>query len=339
MPPAKLPLVPLHLMQPHVLSDCFALLIEKSPGTTRDGKPFYSCKFQNKQRTLSAMIWADHALYAAAEAWPLGGYFKLRGISTLNERYGPQIDLQQARETIEADRADGFREADLNICSRFDPEVMFVELRQLIETEIGDLPLRALILKVLDDHAPSLKKLPAHEKRFYTFPGGWLEHTLSVFRSCMMLTDYYLKRYDDRERPLNRDLVLAGAALHDVGRVVQWKLPAVPGQPVELTVPGGLFGHIALGRDVVRDAARTIANLNPELLQLLEHIIYAHLELPSWGSPKLPAIPEVLVLHHADDLDAKLEMYLRSLQNDISDGDFTNYDPTLGKLLLKKRSD
>ena len=77
---------------------------------------------------------------------------------------------------------------------------------------------------------------------------------------------------------------------------------------------------------------------NPELLKLLEHMIYAHLTIPSWGSPRLPCIPEVLILHHADDLDAKFEMFARCLTKDTSDGPFTDFDPILKRPLLKGRS-
>ena len=62
----------------------------------------------------------------------------------------------------------------------------------------------------------------------------------------------------------------------------------------------------------------------------------SYLTLPEWGSPRLPLIPEVLVLHHADDLDAKLEMYARCLTRDTSPGPFTERDPQLGRALLKR---
>jgi len=78
--------------------------------------------------------------------------------------------------------------------------------------------------------------------------------------------------------------------------------------------------------------------VNDELVQLLEHLIVTHLNLPEWGSPKLPLIPEALILHHADDLDAKLEMYARCLTRDTADGLFTDRDPVLNRQLYKGRS-
>ena len=83
----------------------------------------------------------------------------------------------------------------------------------------------------------------------------------------------------------------------------------MPGVSPAYTVPGRLVGHLILGRDLVRDTAREQGDVNPELVQMLEHIILTHLTLPEWGSPRLPLVPECLILHHADDLDAKLEMY------------------------------
>ena len=214
---------------------------------------------------------------------------------------------------------------------------MFAELRALAEAEVADEPLRTLVLRLLDEHADALKALPAHPRAYFPFPGGWLEHTLSVSRSALMLADRYIAHYPELTPPLNRDLIAAGAVLHEIGRVSELVV-GEPGLPAEPTIPGHLLGHHFLGRDLVRDAARELPDLNPELGLLLEHVIVTHLTRPEWGSPRLPAIPEVLILHHADDLDAKLEMYARCLTRDTADGPFTDADPVLKKPLLKQRS-
>jgi 3'-5' exoribonuclease len=135
--------------------------------------------------------------------------------------------------------------------------------------------------------------------------------------------------------PLNRDLIVAAAILHDIGRVLEFAPEGVEAQP---TVTGRLLGHLFLGRDLVRDTARELGDIHPELLQLLEHVLVAHLALPEWGSPRLPLVPEALILHHADDLDAKLEMYVRCLSRDVEDGPFTARDPILNRQLFKGRT-
>ena len=77
--------------------------------------------------------------------------------------------------------------------------------------------------------------------------------------------------------------------------------------------------------------------MNPELLQLLEHMLLSYLTLPEWGSPRLPLIPECLIVHHADDLDVKLEMYVRCLSRDSAEGAFTEREPGLNRQSLKGR--
>ncbi len=129
--------------------------------------------------------------------------------------------------------------------------------------------------------------------------------------------------------------MIAGAVLHDIGRTREFGEAVANVQP---TVPGRLLGHLLLGRDLVRDAARELGDVSPELVLMLEHIIMSHLALPEWGSPRLPMIPECLIIHHADDLDAKLEMYVRCLSRDKEPGPFTARDPVLGKPLYKGRS-
>jgi 3'-5' exoribonuclease len=311
-------------------------LTERTKGVTREGKPYFHCKFRDQKRTVSCMIWQDGPWYASCEHdWRDGSFYKLRALYSEHDRYGPQIEIHNIRPVTQADRDEGFTVATLVDSSRFDSEQMLGELTKTINDEIKDEPLRGLVLLLLTRHGETLKRLPATEKNFYPFHGGWLEHVLSVTRNCLRLCDHYLAHYPDLQPPLNRDLVIAGAALHDIGRVLEWSPDSVTPQP---TVAGRLFGHIALARDLIRDTAKEVVGLNPELLQLLEHVVMTHLSLPEWGSPRLPMIPEVLILHHADDLDAKMEMYVRCLSRDQHPGPFTARDPVLGKPLLKGRT-
>ncbi len=320
------------------LADFFALLCERTKTATRDGKPFFACKFRDARRTASYMVWADSERYAECETdWQPGMFFKIRATFEDHRQYGPRIDVHNLRLVNEQDRTDGFVEADLLDQSRHDPAAMFSELRGLAETSIGDEPLRKLTLLLLDSRAEKLKVLPGSTRHYYPFPGGWLEHTLSVAKKCLWLVEQFGEQYPDLTPPLNRDLVVASAVLHEIGRAVELEPGTAPGEPAEKTVPGELFGHIMLGRDMVHDAAQAIADINPELLRLVEHMILTHLALPEWGSPRMPVIPEALILHHANDLDAKMEMFARCLRRDVSAGPFTDRDPVLGKRLLKGR--
>src|SRR5262249_45521950 len=194
-----------------------------------------------------------------------------------------------AQETA---REDGFDPAQLVEHSRFKPEEMLAELRQLAGQHIADEPLRRLVLMLLERHSAALCRLPATVDRFYPFVGGLVEHLLSVTKTCLWLVERYRDYYTDVKPPLNKDLVVAGAILHDIGRVVELDEAAPLTQTPQPTVPGRLFGHVLLGQDLVREAAREQGDVNPELVRLLEHIIISHLTLPEWGSPRLPLVPE-----------------------------------------------
>lgn len=332
----KPPLLQLSDLTPGQYADCFVLLAERTKGTTRDGKPYFTCRFRDARRSASFMVWADGGWYEPCEAeWREGKFYKIRAQYGEHERYGPQLDLQNIREATDADRAEGFDPSLLLVCSRRDPEAMFTELLALAEANITDKPLRRLVLTLLERHALAWKQLPATRRHFYPYPGGLLEHTLSVTHNCLQLAERYQAVYFDLKPPLNKDVLVAGAVLHDCGRVLEFTGDLAAVQP---TVPGRLFGHLFLGRDLVRDAARERGDVNPELVQLIEHLVVSHLNLPEWGSPRLPLIPESLILHHADDLDAKLEMYARCLRNDTAPGAFTDRDPVLGKQLFKGRT-
>lgn len=316
--------------------DCFVQLAEKNRGTTRDGKPFVTCKFRDARRTVGAVpIWEDSSLFEEAQQWQVGQFFKVRATFTEHDRYGPQLDLEQIRPVEDRDRTDGFSELDFSERSRYEPEAMFAELEALVSGEITDGPLRALVLSLLTANATTLKALPGSARHYYPFAGGWLEHTLSVARSCAWLADRYAARYPELNPPLNRGLVIASAALHDIGRVRE--LDAVPGQPIKDTVPGELFGRLFLGYEMIRTAAAGVPDLDPELLELLLHCIVAHLKNPEWGSTRQPCVPEALILHHAADLDARMEMYVRCLTRDTAEGPFTDRDPIFGRPLLKGR--
>lgn len=339
MSKAKKPtLVRLHELESQQFADFFAQLAEKSRGSTRDGKPFYTCKFRDSRRTVSAVpIWADSPHFEDCQTnWQPGQFFKVRGTFTEHEKYGPQIEIEQIRLVEDRDRAEGFTELDFVSRSRFDPDQMFAELDALVVNEVKDPPLRRLVLKLLHDNAGALKVLPASQRHAYAFVGGWLEHTLSVVRNAIFLADRYGKQFPELSPPLNRDLIVAGAVLHDIGRLRDLESDSLS-QPTRHSIDGELFNYPLLGRDLIRDTARDIPDLNQELLRLLEYLVYSHLRIPEWNSLKSPCIPEVLIVHHADELDSKLEVYVRCLTHDTSDGPFTDRDPILGRGLLKER--
>jgi 3'-5' exoribonuclease len=337
--PPSPPIRRLSELKPGERGTFFALLADRNRSQTREGKPFYTCRFRDARRTATYMVWGDGPHFAACESdWQPGQFFKVNARFDEHERYGPQIDVLKIRPIEPRDEADGFKATDFVEGSRHDSSRLLADLRELIQTTIGDEPLRRLTLGLIDRHADLLPQLPASDRKFYPYAGGWLEHTLGVTRNAVWLADQYRDRFSELKPPINRDLVAAGAVLHDIGRVRELAPGGSITEPAEPTTDGRLLGHLFLGRDLVRDAAREQGDVNPELVRLVEHLIVSHLNHPEWGSPRLPLIPEAIILHHADDLDAKMEMFARCLLRDPSAGPFTERDPVLGRHLFKRRT-
>ena len=318
-------------LPPGAKADCFALLAAKKAGETKAGKPFYKCAFRDAAREVGVMVWSDSGHFADCEAnWAKGKFYKLRGTYE-EDNFGPQLRLDKIRPVTDADREAGFDPADFYASTRFDADGMFRALARLCEDGIDDGPLRAAVLKVLNDRRDALLRWPAASKNHHAYAGGLLEHTLSVARTVVWLCEKYEGAYPDLDPPLCADAAVAGAVLHDVG-----KLSELDGNPAgaEYTAAGRLVGHILIGRDWLREAAAAVGGVDGELLLRTEHVIVSHHGVREFGSPAEPHTPEALIVQHADDLDAKFAVFAASLGGK-ADGPFTDRNRLLGKPIFR----
>jgi 3'-5' exoribonuclease len=119
--------------------------------------------------------------------------------------------------------------------------------------------------------------------------------------------------------------------LHDIGKLRELEQRA---DGAVYTASGALIGHILQGRDIVRETAMSCP-LPPETLLRLEHLIISHQRLPEWGSPKPPMTPEALLVHYADDIDAKFHMMVEIIRNDTSDSPVTSKKNVLMQQIYK----
>lgn len=332
--PAKIERVALHEMQNGQLGDFFALLCERSRKSTRDGKPFYHLRFRDRIRSAGVPIWENSSLFEPCDRlWQPGQFFKLRATYIEGGKYGPQLDVQAIRLVNPSDHLDGFDPSQFVASTRFDIDGMYNELLTYANA-ITDVPLRRLVVSLLEEHADDIKRFPAASHNHHNYRGGYLEHTVSMTRTGLYLADKYREYYPDLEPPLNKDLIVAGCILHDIGKVHELECDSV--QPT-YTIVGNLIGHVLIGRDMVRDAAKHTPGLDCELLLLLEHIITAHQGLAEWGAPKPPMIPEALLVHFADDIDAKMNMFISILNGHEGENPFTDGNNLLRRKLLKQR--
>lgn len=300
--------------------DFFVLMNGKEELKTRDGKPYFKVGFRDAGREVHFPIWQDSAhAHACQHEWTPGEFYKIR--ATYREtNYGPQLDIRKIRPVTEEDHADGFDPLMCQPQSRFDPDEMFAELLTIVEEQIDNEELAQFVTELLSENREPFCRFPAARRNHHAYAAGLLEHTLSVTRTSLHLADKYAEYYADMEPPLSKDLVIAGAILHDIGKLREYD---VHPEGAEYGPAGHLIGHILQGRDIVREAAAENP-IDEEMLLRLEHIIVSHQRLPEWGSPKPPMTPEATIVHYADDLDAKYHMVYRALSEDTHDGPLTS---------------
>lgn len=314
-------------------ADFFALLADKTQLTTKDGKPYYRVTFRDARRDVNFPIWSDAPLFPQCNTeWQLGEFYKLRALYH-ETNYGPQLDIRRIRLVEESDRDDGFDPTMCQPRSQFDLEEMFNDLHQMAKEKIAEGPLQTLVLGILDDHRDDLLVWPAATRNHHAFVGGYLEHVRNVATNALMLAERYADIYPDMRPPLDVGLVAAGAILHDIGKLQELRTSPIGAQ---YTASGSLVGHILQGRDMIREAAAELEEALDDEAQLrLEHIIISHQRLPEWGSPKPPMTIEALLVHYADDCDAKLQMMMTILAQAEGDDAVTNRRNVLGQQVYR----
>lgn len=181
---------------------------------------------------------------------------------------------------------------------------------------IGNSYLKQLLSKIFDDKEFFTKfaQAPAAKTWHHNYIGGLLEHTVAVASICEFSTHLY---------KVDKDLLITGALLHDVGKVLEYNIKPT----IEFTAEGRLVGHIPLGDHIVCEKAAEIDNFPPDLLFKLRHLILSHHGEYEKASARLPQTLEAIVLHHADNFDAQtvgVAQLVESVQND--DAKWTEYD-------------
>jgi len=324
-------IVPLHEMEPHQESDVFALLAEKEATKTKDGKPFLRVTFCDAKRRVKFPVWSDTALYKEIKALKPGTYCKLRATYQIDSQYGPQLAVHKIREVTKADTLDGFDLTQVRPASPLLAEKMFTDLQDLAAQHLGKGKLLNVVTKILKDHRQALLSAVASRQHHHNYIGGLLEHTLSVAKIAVALVDHYHEMYPDRKNEISRPLVVAGAILHDIGKVPEYE--SDPGS-MRHSVEGELIGHAILGRDIVRDAAKEFG-LEPAIRLHLEHILVSHQRFPDWGAAKPPMSLEAMIVHHADSCDALLGCFWTIFSQDITEYAVTGKKHVIGYPLLK----
>lgn len=275
----------------------------KSSAVTKNGKNYDNVILQDKTGTLDAKIWdPNNAGIADFDAMD---YIEVYGdVTVFNGAL--QVNVKRVRKCAQGE----YDESEYMPVSRKNLDGMYTELLGIIDS-IQNTYLKSLLKKFFvedEAFAARFKRASAAKSVHHGFIGGLLEHTLSVTKLC----EYYCTAYP----VLNRDLLLAAAICHDIGKTRE--ISAFPTN--DYTDEGQFLGHIVMGSEMIGQKAREIPGFPPVLEMELKHCILAHHGEYEYGSPKKPSLIEALALCHADDTDAKLETFTELLESSQEPG-------------------
>jgi len=286
--------------------------------TTRNGKFYLHIELEDRTGRINARMWnATEALFKA-----LDGTQFVR-VSARVEVY--QDSLQMIVNTIRSVRADEVNVAEFLPATTRDVDAMWTALRTLAES-VTDPHLLQLLTDVLDDEtfAEKFRRAPAAVTFHQPYLGGLLEHTLSVTE----LADIIAARYPQ----LDRDLLITGCVLHDIGKVDELSYDT----SFDYTDRGRLIGHLIIAVGYLQERVREIEGFPPVLFDLLSHLILSHHGEYEWGSPKLPMTAEAFALHHVDNLDAKVEASTRAISAErVGEGNWTEFNRMFQRRLYR----
>jgi len=309
---------------------CFAVLVRRDERLNKRQEPYYDCHFRAKHTTRLAKVWVNLDSFNEVKDCRVGAAYRLTVVGEAN--YGSDLKILRIEPAGPEHEHEGFNPNDLIASSDFPVKSLVDDLRATLET-FADPYLKDLVRTLLNVHRDLFTKMPAAKSFHHAYNAGLLEHVWSLTRICGFLADHYRSYYSKLDPPLDRDLVLAAAIVHDIGKLIELTYdPFDPGY----SIPGQLIGHVVIGRDMVRDAARRIDGFPDETLMLLEHAILSHHGKREWGAPVLPLTIEAILVSFADDLDAKLNAAARARLFSRTSDPFTEpVKPLEGRCLYK----
>ncbi len=283
--------------------DSFFLVLHKQHRTTKANKPYLNLILGDKTGQLEARVW-ELGDPRVAKDFDKGDIVKARGcVSRFDDRLQMKIDQLRKCQLGEAEKA------DLLPCTSCDVNELWQQLLGFVET-FTDPDLKRLLTTLLADTglAQAYREAPAAKQLHHAWLGGLLEHVLSL----LALADRVAPHYP----VLHRDLLLTGVILHDIGKVreLAWDIG------FEYTVAGTLLGHIQMGMEMTEKTIASFPDFPPRLKTLVLHMILSHHGKLEFGSPKLPMIPEALVLNFVDDLDAKMQAIAVEFEKSAREG-------------------
>ena len=317
-------------MKDFYISDCsrlenqtitsFFVVAVKQVKSKKSGELYLSLVLADRSGQLQANMWDN--VNDAISAFDQDDFVKVKGvIHKYNGRWQMTVHKMRKLGEAEIDYSDYLPKTPKDV------EQLWRTLCDYVES-FENPWLKALLREFIADEAiaTSYKVAPAAKSLHHAFVGGLLDHVVSLFTVC----DLAARNYPQ----VNRDLLLSGAFLHDIGKLHELAYQ----RSIAYTTKGQLLGHMIIELEMLHDKLARVPGFPDELKILLEHMIISHHGQYEFGSPKLPMFPEALMLHYLDDLDSKMEAMRAQFEREGEiDSPWTSYNASLARPLLNTK--
>ncbi|MGA2422445.1 MAG: OB-fold nucleic acid binding domain-containing protein [Terriglobales bacterium] len=296
------------------------VVASKQVKAKKNGEPYLALVLADRSGQIEAKMWDNVDEFI--DVFEQDDFLKIKGlINKYKNRFQLTIHKLRRMEESEIDFTDYLPKTTKDIGELWRQLTEFVagfqnpHLKSLVELFMADAEI-----------AERYRNAPAAKTLHHAYIGGLLDHVVSLFRSCDLICQNYPQ--------VNRDLLLTGAFLHDIGKIQELTY----NRAFSYTTRGQLLGHMIIELEMLQAKVANLPDFPAELKTLLEHLIISHHGQYDFGSPKLPMFPEALMLHYLDDLDSKMEAMRAHFEREAElDGPWTSYNASLGRPLLDSR--
>ena len=304
------------------IDDVF-VVTEKQLRPNKNGNLYLMMRLSDRTGTVSAMMW--NANDRTGRDFDSGDFVRIEG-TTQHYNGSMQIIVNH----VEPAEPGIVNEEELLQVDQQQSEKLMGRLADLLRA-ISDVNLQFLGEAFLVDEKlmRDFKAAPAGIKAHHAYQGGLLEHVVSLMELAVHVADHY--------EEVDKDLLVIGAFLHDIGKVRELSFDRGLGYSDE----GQLIGHLTIGIEMLDEKIAEAEKLSGEKFPhetalRLKHMIQSHHGEPAFGSPKVPMTFEALALRNLDEMDSKISTFRQIILDDINDGSgWTNYQPNLGRKIFK----
>ncbi|MBQ4347581.1 MAG: HD domain-containing protein [Firmicutes bacterium] len=290
---------------------------EKKQLRSKAGRPYLSLTLADKTGTASAKVWD---VTNEIKPFEENDFIKIDA-HCITYQNDIQLNIRRLRKS----EPEEYDPMDYIPCTEKNIPEMLSSIKGYIDT-VENGYVKTLLKKIFEEDEKISGEFVRHSAAkliHHNYLGGLLEHTLNVVEIC----DFMAPRFKN----VNRDVLIACAMLHDVGKIAE--LSEFPIN--DYTEDGQLLGHIYMGAELVAKKAKDIPDFPPMLETLIKHCILAHHGEYEWGSPKLPRTIEAFILHVADRMDAMTKVFDDTIENSPTKGPWTDYQKLFQRTLRK----